>query len=322
MSRLAHAFSRRLFLLALTMWCILTILFALFRLLPGDPAAIFVDNNMSIEMIEHQKQLWGLNDPWWVQYVRYIANMALFRFGDSFFQNQTVAAILLEKITNTCAMIFPALVISVVLGTIIGAFAGWRRGGRFEQATVTTALILHSAPSFFVGILVLMVFSYQLRWLPPGGMTSPGGPEGFWDLIASADYLRHLILPCMVLVSREITGPVLLVRSSMLEIKGADFIDILRAKGLPEWRILVHATRNALLPLVTYIAVMTGLLLQGQVLLEIIFAWPGLGRELVTALADLDYPVAQGALYVMALTILLLNLVADMLYGFIDPRSR
>lgn len=322
MSRLAHAFSRRLLLLALTMWCILTILFALFRLLPGDPAAIFVDNNMSIEMIEHQKQLWGLNDPWWVQYIRYIANMALFRFGDSFFQNQTVAAILLEKITNTCAMIFPALVISVVLGTIIGAFAGWRRGGRFEQATVTTALILHSAPSFFVGILVLMVFSYQLRWLPPGGMTSPGGPEGFWDLITSADYLRHLILPCMVLVSREITGPVLLVRSSMLEIKGADFIDILRAKGLPEWRILVHATRNALLPLVTYIAVMTGLLLQGQVLLEIIFAWPGLGRELVTALADLDYPVAQGALYVMALTILLLNLVADMLYGFIDPRSR
>ncbi len=322
MSRLAHAFSRRLLLLALTMWCILTILFALFRLLPGDPAAIFVDNNMSIEMIEHQKQLWGLNDPWWVQYIRYIANMALFRFGDSFFQNQTVAAILLEKITNTCAMIFPALVISVVLGTIIGAFAGWRRGGRLEQATVTTALILHSAPSFFVGILVLMVFSYQLRWLPPGGMTSPGGPEGFWDLITSADYLRHLILPCMVLVSREITGPVLLVRSSMLEIKGADFIDILRAKGLPEWRILVHATRNALLPLVTYIAVMTGLLLQGQVLLEIIFAWPGLGRELVTALADLDYQVAQGAVYVMALTILLLNLVADMLYGFIDPRSR
>ena len=322
MTRFAHAFPRRLFLLTLTMWCILTILFALFRLLPGDPAAIFVDNNMSIEMIEHQKQLWGLNDPWWVQYVRYIANMALFRFGDSFFQNQTVAAILLEKIANTCAMILPSLVISVVLGTIIGALAGWKRGGRFEQATVTTALILHSAPSFFVGILVLMVFSYQLRWLPPGGMTSPGGPEGFWDLIISADYLRHLILPCMVLVSREITGPVLLVRSSMLEIKGADFIDILRAKGLPEWRILVHATRNALLPLITYIAVMTGLLLQGQVLLEIIFAWPGLGRELVTALADLDYPVAQGALYVMALTILLLNLMADMLYGLIDPRSR
>ncbi len=313
---------RRVLLLALTVWCILSIMFVLFKLLPGDPATIFVDNNMPMEMIEHQRQLWGLNDPWWVQYLRYIVNMALFRFGDSFFQNQTVADILAEKVANTCAMIVPALLVSVVFGTILGALAGWKRGSRFEQATVTTSLLLHSAPSFFVGILVLMVFSYQLRWLPPGGMVSLGGPEGFWAMIASRDYLKHLILPGLVLVSREITGPILLVRSSMLEVKGSDFIDILRAKGLTERRILVHATRNALLPLVTYIAVMTGLLLQGQVLLEIIFAWPGIGRELVTALGDLDYPVAQAALYVMALVILLLNLLADLLYGLIDPRSR
>jgi peptide/nickel transport system permease protein len=313
---------RRVLLLALTVWCILSIMFVLFKLLPGDPATIFVDNNMPMEMIEHQRQLWGLNDPWWVQYLRYIVNMALFRFGDSFFQNQTVADILAEKVANTCAMIVPALLVSVVFGTILGALAGWNRGSRFEQATVTTSLLPHSAPSFFVGILVLMVFSYQLRWLPPGGMVSLGGPEGFWAMIASRDYLQHLILPGLVLVSREITGPILLVRSSMLEVKGSDFIDILRAKGLTERRILVHATRNALLPLVTYIAVMTGLLLQGQVLLEIIFAWPGIGRELVTALGDLDYPVAQAALYVMALVILLLNLLADLLYGLIDPRSR
>jgi len=322
MTHLAHAALRRLLLLALTMWCILSIMFALFKLLPGDPTSIFVDNNMPMEMIEHQKQLWGLNDPWWLQYLHYIVNMALFRFGDSFFQNQTVSEILAEKVANTCAMIVPALVVSVVLGTVVGALAGWRRGSRFEQATVTGSLLLHSAPSFFVGILVLMVFSYKLGWLPPGGMVSLGGPEGFWGMITSGDYLRHLLLPGLVLVSREITGPILLVRSSMLEIKGSDFVDILRAKGLTEGRILVHATRNALLPLVTYIAVMTGLLLQGQVLLEIIFAWPGIGRELVTALGDLDYPVAQGALYVMALVILLLNLLADMLYGLIDPRSR
>ena len=148
-----------------------------------------------------------------------------------------------------------------------------------------------------------------------------GGPDGFWAIVSSRDYLQHLILPGLVLVSREITGPILLVRSAMLEVRDSDFIDILRAKGLPEYRILVHATRNALLPLVTYIAVMTGLLLQGQVLLEIIFAWPGIGREMVTALGDLDYPVAQGALYVMALVILGLNLAADLLYGLIDPRS-
>ena len=120
-------------------------------------------------------------------------------------------------------------------------------------------------------------------------------------MIASGDYLKHFILPCLVLVSREITGPMLLLRNSMLEVKGSDFLDILRAKGLSNRRIVVHATRNALLPLVTYVAVMTSLAFQGQVLLEIIFSWPGIGRELVTALGDLDYPIAQAALYVMAL---------------------
>jgi peptide/nickel transport system permease protein len=246
--------------------------------------------------------------------------MALFDFGDSFFQNQPVREILIEKAINTCLMIVPALIVSVVLGTIIGAIAGWKRGSAFEQTTVTTALVLHSAPSFFVGIMALMIFSYQLRWLPPGGMVSLGGPEGFWETVTSADYLQHLILPALVLISREITGPILLLRSSMLEIKGSDFVEILRAKGLRERRIVTHATRNALLPLVTYIAVMTGLLFQGQVLLEIIFAWPGLGREMVTALNDLDYPVAQAALYLMALVILAMNFIADLLYGFIDPR--
>jgi peptide/nickel transport system permease protein len=246
--------------------------------------------------------------------------MVLFDFGNSFFQIEPVSEIMADKVINTCLMIVPALVISVVLGTIIGAIAGWRRGSRFEQTTVATSLFLHSAPSFFVGILVLMIFSYQLRWLPPGGMVSLGGPEGIWEMIASRDYWVHLLLPGLVLVSREITGPILLLRSSMLEVKGSDFLDILRAKGLPERRIIIHATRNALLPLVTYIAVMTGLLFQGQVLLEIIFAWPGIGRELVQALKDLDYPVAQAALYMMALVTLALNFVADLAYGVLDPR--
>lgn len=151
-------------------------------------------------------------------------------------------------------------------------------------------------------------------------LVSLGGPEGFWAIVTSTDYWQHLILPCLVLVSREITGPILLLRGSMLDVRGSDFIDILRAKGLAERSIVTHATRNALLPLVTYIAVMTGLLFQGQVLLEIIFAWPGLGREMVTALNDLDYPVAQAALYLMALVILAMNFIADLLYGVIDPR--
>jgi peptide/nickel transport system permease protein len=320
MSGFSRYLARRLLLLGFVVWSILTIIFVLFKLLPGDPTAIFLDSNFSIEMIERQRALWGLDDPWWLQYVRYLRNMLLFDFGDSFFQNESVATILADRTLNTLLMIVPALIVSVVLGTLIGAVAGWKRGSRFEKVAVTTALFLHSAPSFFVGILALMVFSYQLGWLPPGGMVSLGGPESFWDILFSADYWQHLLLPCLVLVSREITGPILLLRGSMLDVKTSDFIDILRAKGLPEHRVAVHATRNALLPLVTYVAVMTGLLFQGQVLLEIIFAWPGLGREMVTALADLDYPVAQAALYIMALAMLAMNLLADLVYGALDPR--
>lgn len=320
MSGFRRYLARRLLLLGFVLWCILTIMFALFQLLPGDPTSIFVDSNFSQAMIDRQKELWGLNDPVWLQYLRYLRNMLLFDFGNSFFQIAPVAEIMRDKVGNTCLMIVPGLLVSVALGTAIGAIAGWRRGSLFERAAVGVSLFLHSAPSFFVGILALMIFSYNLRWLPPGGMVSLGGPDTVWGMLTSADYWTHLLLPMMVLVSREITGPILLLRSSMLEVRGSDFLDILRAKGLPERRIVVHATRNAMLPLVTYVAVMAGVLFQGQVLLEIIFAWPGVGRELVQSLVDVDYPVAQAALYVMALIVLVLNLAADLLYGVIDPR--
>src|ERR1700730_11537256 len=142
MSGFGRYFGRRLLLLIFVGWFILTIIFALFKLLPGDPTSIFVDSNLSVEMIERQKTLWGLNDPLWLQYIRYLKNMAVFDFGDSFFQNEPVREILLEKALNTCLMIVPALIVSVVLGTLIGAVAGWKRGSGFEQATVTTALVL------------------------------------------------------------------------------------------------------------------------------------------------------------------------------------
>ncbi len=320
MSNFGRYVFRRLVLLVFVVWCILTIMFGLFQMLPGDPTSVFLDSNFSQEMIERQKALWGLSDPIGVRYLRYLSNMVLFDFGQSFFQITPVSEIILDKVTNTCLMVLPALILSIVFGSIIGAIAGWRRGSVFEQTTVGLSLFFHSLPSFFVGIIALMVFSYQLRWLPSGGMVGLGGPDTVIGMLVSGDFWLHLLLPCFVLMSREITGPILLLRSSMLEVKSSDFIDILRAKGAPPILILIHATRNALLPLITDIAVMTAMLFQGQVLLEVIFSWPGIGRELVQALNDLDYPVAQACLFVMALVTLSLNFLADILYGVADPR--
>lgn len=314
-------FVRRLVLLLFVVFSILTIMFFLFKLLPGDPTSVFVDSNFSEDMIRQQRELWGLDQPIWVQYFGYMRNMVTFDFGTSFFQYAPVNQIVAEKLLHTAAMIVPAIILSIIVGAVFGAWLGWHRGSRLEGAAVVGLLSLRSTPSFFVAILVLMVFSYQLGWFPPGGMISIGGyQESFWATIFTWDFLHHLILPTLVLMSREITSPALLLRSTMLEVKGSDFLEILRAKGLPERRIIVHATRNALLPLVTDVAVMMGFLFQGQVLLEIIFAWPGVGRELVTALQDLDYPVAQACFFVMALIILLFNFIADVLYGIIDPR--
>jgi ABC-type dipeptide/oligopeptide/nickel transport system permease component len=297
-------------------------MFALFNIAPADPTGIFISQGFTEEMIKQQRQSWGIDDPLGIRYLRYMENMVTFKFGKSFFQLEPIRSILRDKLLNTCAMMVPALIVSVIFGTILGSVAGWKRGTWFEKITVTVSLFLRSAPTFFVAILVLMIFSYKLRWLPSGSMVTPGTSmsKGFWSIIFSSDFLAHLILPSLVLVSREITGPLMLIRSSMLEVIGSDYLDILRAKGLGEARIIMHAARNALLPLVTFVAVMTGFLFQGQVILEIIFSWPGIGREIVTALTDLDYPVAQAAFFIIALTTLALNFVADLLYGFIDPR--
>src|SRR5689334_17131927 len=190
---------RRLVLLLFVIVAVLTILFVLFKLLPGNPLSVFLDSNFPEEMIQRQKRLWGLDAPLWLQYVRYMWNMLTFQFGTSFFQMTPVSGIVVEKLLNTAAMIVPAVVLSVVLGAVLGSWLGWRRGSRQEGAAVIGLLALRSVPSFFVGIIVLMIFSYQLGWLPPGGMVSLGGAgDSFWDTVLTGDFVHHLILPCLV----------------------------------------------------------------------------------------------------------------------------
>jgi len=211
---------RRLLTLVFVIWAILTLLFIVLKTLPGDPTAIFVDSNFAPEMIAAQRAAWGLDDPILVQYARYIWNMATFEFGQSFFQAVPVREIVFEKLLNTWAMVLPALVLAIALGAVLGAMLGWRRGSRGEGTSVALLLALRSAPSFFVAILLLMIFAYQLRWLPSGGMVSlDNDGETFLARILTFDYLYHLILPGLVLLSREITTPALLLRSTMLEVR-------------------------------------------------------------------------------------------------------
>src|SRR5699024_795530 len=203
-----------------------------------------------------------------------------------------------------------------------GAWMAWRRGTVGESIAITIALILRSAPTFWVGIMAIYLFSVILGWLPHSGMRSSGyEAEGFFQTFFTLDFLKHLILPSIVAGVFFLATPLLMMRNTMLEVMGEDFIEMAHAKGLKERTILYkHAARNALLPVVTAGALFIGSAIGGQVLIEYVFSWPGLGREMVLAAQRHDYPVAQASFIIMAAMIMFMNLIADLLYAYLDPR--
>lgn len=314
--------AKRLAFMVLTVYAIATILFFMLRLAPGDPTSRFVNEALPLEDILAQRERWGLDDPIALQYLTYLKNLTLFEFGTSFTLREPVGPILWDRIFNSVLLLLPALALMTVVGVILGAAAGWKRGSRYEQAVVFASLIGRGMPTFFVGMLVLMFFAYQRQLLPAGGMTSPGEFPGRTEMLLTVDFWKHLILPSVAIVATGIYGPILLMRTSIIEVLGEDFLEVLQAKGLPGWRIAVHAARNAMLPVITSTAVTFAFVIDGQVIVEQVFSWPGAGRLIVQAMLDRDYPILQAAFFLVAISVVVANLAADLLYGYLDPRVR
>jgi peptide/nickel transport system permease protein len=203
-----------------------------------------------------------------------------------------------------------------------GGFMAWHRGSRTESAGIVYTLISRSAPEFWVGMILLTIFAFRLRWLPASGATSPGVIyDSYLEQLTSVDYWKHLILPALTLVFYLQGLPMLLMRSNMLDVMQEDFITLARMKGISEWRIMLrHAARNALLPVVTAMALGIGYTIGGDVVVETIFSWPGVGRMLVRAVSASDYPMASGAFLTIAAVMVFLNMIADILYYLLDPR--
>jgi peptide/nickel transport system permease protein len=312
----------RFLLVGFVLFMIATLMFGMFVLLPGDPASNFVEEGLSRKAVERQRELWGLDDPIHVKYLRYLRNMATLEFGVSFRAQVPVREILVEKFLNSIAMMLPALVLITIGGTMIGAYLGWRRGSALEKTGVLVGLAVESMPSFFAGIVMLMLFSYGLGWFPSSGMGPSGSGGSFFETVFSRDFPRYVALPVLTLAMRGINGPMLLMRTSIIEVRGSDFLMLLEAKGVSEARVIQHAMRNAILPMITYLGVLIGMLFQGQVLLETVFGWPGIGRAVVDALGARDFPVLQGAFFLTAIVVVSMNLVVDILYGYLDPRIR
>lgn len=315
---------RRILYTLLTLFGVATILFFIFRIMPGDPTAQVISPALDPVAQARLKEAYGLDKPLVVQYLLYLKNLAAFDWGRSFTSSRPVVEILNYRFWNTIFLMGAAMAFVLVVGSGLGMVMAWRRGGMMDSGGTVLALIFQSAPPFVTGLLLLMVLSYRLDLFPTGGMASPGVSVGAGlGVFFSLDFLHHLVLPTITVALYYLATPMLIMRDSMLEVMGSDFIELARAKGLaPHVVMIKHAARNALMAVVTVSSLMVGFAIGGQVLVETVFSWPGMGQLMVEAAQSHDYPVAQATFLVLAAIVIFLNLLADISYCYLDPRIK
>jgi peptide/nickel transport system permease protein len=313
---------RRLLRSVLVLWVIVTVLFLLFRLAPGNPMTAYIDTTFTGEQQTALLTRFGLDRPLHEQYVIYLANLLRGDLGDSFHRGGSVLEQIGEVLPNTLILTITALLLAYLYGVLGGIFMAARRGKGVEKVGIFFTLMTRAAPEFWVGMLLLTIFAFRLRALPSSG-TAPAGTifDTEIEKLLSPVFWRHMILPTLTLALYLHGLPLLLMRSNMLEVMDQDFITMGRLAGYSERRLMIrHAARNALLPVLTAFTLGIGYSIAGNVLIENVFAWPGIGRMLVRAVSTSDYPLAQGAFFMIAAITVLLNFLADVLYGLLDPR--
>ncbi|MEA2608901.1 MAG: peptide/nickel transport system permease protein [Chloroflexota bacterium] len=309
----------------LTIFAIVLLNFVLFRMMPGSPERVLLRNPyLTQEKIAQVRIAWGLDKPLIPdQLIRYVEATVSGDLGYSLkFRGTPVSDVIGQRFWPTILLIGLAEAIAIVVGLAVGAYAGWRRGGRGDRIGSGISLILYSMPYFVIGMPMIVIFASGLGWFPTSGMLTVGATYGsFADQLF--DFARHLTLPLATVSLGLIGGYSILMRSAIIETRSEDYVTTARAKGLTDRRVLTaHAFPNALLPMVTIIAINLGYVVGGAITAEIVFNWPGLGTLTVDALSARDYPVLEGVFLLLSVTVVLANLIADLVYGLLDPRVR
>jgi peptide/nickel transport system permease protein len=290
-----------------TLLAVSLLVFLIVRLIPGDPARLLAGDFATEQVVAELRAKWRLDDPLPVQYGAYLGALARGDFGRSITTSTPILPELTERFLRTLELAVAGIVIAMVIGGAAGIVSAVRRSSLTDYLATTLALTGISTPIFWSGLLLILLFSVHLEWLPAGGSGT----------------LRHLVLPAL---SLGLFGAGVLARqtrSGMLEVLGQDFVRTARAKGLPERVVVVkHALKNALIPVVTVLGDQFGRLLGGAILTETVFAWPGMGRYLIESISQRDYPAVQGAILVFAAAVVVINLLVDLSYGALDPRVR
>jgi peptide/nickel transport system permease protein len=308
----------------LVLWIVGTILFFMFRLMPGSPLAAFIDQTTTLEQQQALIARFGLDKSLFEQYIIFVQNVLHGDLGNSFVHGRPVTDVVMQALPNTVILTLSGLVLAYVFGVLAGAYLAWRRGTKIEAIGIPLALATRAAPEFWLGMVLLAFFSFNLGWFPAGGSNSVGLEyNSEWQRIFTFDYLVHLTLPVLTLAIYLQGLPLLLMRSNMIEILQEEFITMSKMKGLSSSRIVLHhAARNAMLPVATAFALGVGSAIGGNVVVETIFSWPGIGRLLVNAVSASDYPLAQGAFMIITAVLITMNFIADMTYHLLDPRIR
>ena len=304
-----------------TVLFVLVLNFFMFRILPGDPERVLLrDSRASPSVLDEVRAEMGLDRPLGAQFVDYIGDTFRGELGLSYLSSQPVKEVIGSAVWPTILLLGVATVGATGIGIALGTYGGWRRGTAKDTTTLGFSLVTYAMPEFWLGMLLLLLFSVTLGWLPTSFMSTPGLSEAplstqFWDT------LRHLFLPAITLILALLGEYALIMRSSVIEVMNEDFVTTARAKGMREALVLrKHVVPNALLPVVTLAALNLGFIVSGAITVETVFSWPGLGSLTYDAINANDYPLLQGLFLLFSAAVIFANLAADLLLGVLDPR--
>lgn len=303
--------------MAIPLLFIITVIsFGMMQLAPGDPTALMVDPMIKQENLEAYKEAYGLNDNVVVQYVRWLGNIVQGNFGESLIrQGVPVSELILARLPNTLILMLVSSIIAFLISIPLGVISATKRNSLTDYSITFVSFLGVATPNFWVGLVLIMFLSVQLGWFPTGGVATLGGDFNLWDRI------HHLILPAFVLATADMAGLTRYSRSSMLDVLRQDYIRTAKANGFKNKTVIFkHGLRNGLIPIITILGLMLPSFIGGSVIVESIFAWPGIGLLFVEAAFQRDYPVIMAIVVIAATLVVIGNLLADVLYAIFDPR--
>lgn len=325
----AKYLAKRLVASYLTLLVVMTLLFVLIQSMPGSFLSIMINPQMSAEDIQRIKETWGLTEPMWKQYLSFMVNYQTGNFGWSPYWKLPVWQMIERRLPRTIVLFGATFFMGFLIGPIVGMYLGWWRGTTRDRATFMGGLLVYSMPAFWLAWLFIWLFDYYLGWLPSSYMRTQFpetvyGPGFQWTAVTVVrDVLWHLALPILSITAISWVASMLVMRTQMTNVVDQDYVFLARAKGLSERKVMIkHAARNALIPVATNAIVGVVTIIDGAVLIENVFNYPGVGLLLVTGVLNQDYPTVQAIFFVLAALLIFMRLVTDVVYTYLDPRIK